>query len=65
LWLSPDIQLPARLVIEPSGFVVVDFARAVRLTLRERALPMGAAIDLMLGDRICMVDVPLVLEVLG
>jgi hypothetical protein len=65
LWLSPDIQLPARLVFEPSGFVVVDFARAVRLTLRERALPMGAAIDLMLGDRICMVDVPLVLEVLG
>lgn len=64
LWLAPDIRVPARILFD-RGYVVLDFAARLQATLQDRILPGGTAIELMVGDRLSIVGVPLVMEVLG
>ena len=64
LWLSPEIRVPAR-VFPDRGFVVFDLAGRVEAKLGNELLEAGANIELMLGDRVCLVAAPLCMEVLG
>ncbi len=64
LWLTPEIVVPAR-VYPDRGFIVLDLAPRVEATLGDRALPPGAKIELMLGDRVSLVAAPLSMEVLA
>ena len=45
--------------------VTFDLAAGVAATLADRPLGAGANIEFMLGDRLCLVGVPLCLEVLA
>jgi len=63
LWLTPELRVPARVLFD-RGYVVLDFASQIAATLHGRALPRGAAIELMVGDRIALVAAPLTMEVL-
>lgn len=64
LWLSPDIRVPATLLFD-RGYVVLDFATGVATRLGDQPLGSGAAIELMLHDRVSLVDAPLSMEVLA
>lgn len=64
LWLAPDIRVPARILFD-RGYVILDFASRVAATLQGHALPVGANIELVLGDRVALVGVPLTLEVVA
>ena len=64
LWLAPDIKVPARVYFD-RGMVTFDLAAGVAATLADRPLGAGANIEFMLGDRLCLVGVPLCLEVLA
>ncbi len=64
LWLSSEIAVPARVLFD-RGYVVLDFRGGVRARLADHELPAGATVELVTGDRIALVDAPLVLEVIG
>ena len=64
LVLAPDIAVPARLLFD-RGYVVLDVASRVATTLHDVPLPLGADIELMVGDRVALVDAPLTMEVIG
>lgn len=64
LWLAPDILVPARLLFD-RGYVVLDLATRVAATLDGAQLPIGADIELALGDRVALVDAPLTMEVIA
>ena len=64
LALSPDIRVPARLLFD-RGWVVLDFAPGVGARLGATALTRGGAIELLVGDRVSLIDAPLTMEVLG
>lgn len=64
LWLAPDIRVPARLLFD-RGYVVFDLADRVAARLDAVSLSPGADIELMVGDRISLVDAPLTMEVLA
>lgn len=64
LALSPDIRVPARLLFD-RGWVVLDFAVGVGARLGSIPLTPGGAVELLVGDRISLVDAPLAMEVLG
>jgi len=64
LWLAPDIRVPARILFD-RGYVILDFSSRVAATLQGRPLPVGTNIELVLGDRIALVGVPLTMEVVA
>ncbi len=64
LWLAPDIRVPARVLFD-RGLVTFDLAPGVGATLGDRPLGLGAHLEFMLGDRLCLLGAPLCLEVLG
>jgi tetratricopeptide (TPR) repeat protein len=64
LWLAPDIVVPARLLFD-RGYVVLDLASRVAATLGDATLPLGADVELLVGDRISLVDAPLTMEVIA
>ena len=47
------------------GYVILDFSSRVAATLQGRPLPVGTNIELVLGDRIALVGVPLTMEVVA
>lgn len=64
LWLAPDIKVPARVFMD-RGLVTFDLATGVDATLADRPLGAGANLELMLGDRVCLIGAPLCLEVVA
>lgn len=64
LVLAPDVRVPARVLFD-RGWVVLDLGSSVLADLGRHRLPAGAAIELLVGDRIGLVGAPLVLEVLS
>ncbi len=64
LVLAPDVRVPARLLFD-RGWVVLDLASGVAAELERHRVPTGATIELLVGDRVSLVDAPLVLEVLS
>jgi tetratricopeptide (TPR) repeat protein len=64
LCLSPEIVVPARILFDRS-YVVLDLASRMAAKLGDALLPLGADIELMVGDRIDLVDAPLTMEVIG
>ena len=64
LVLSPEIRVPAR-IFPDRGFVALDFAGKVEATLGRETLEPGANLELLLGDRVCLVAAPLCMEVLA
>ncbi len=64
LALSPEIRVPARLLFD-RGWVVLDFAPGVAARLGATPLTRGGAIELLVGDRVSLIDAPLSMEVLG
>jgi hypothetical protein len=64
LVLAPDVRVPARLLFD-RGWVVLDLRTGVVADLGRHRLPAGAAIELLVGDRIDLLGAPLVLEVLS
>jgi FHA domain len=64
LVLAPDVKVPARVLFD-RGWVVLDLGSGVAADLGRHRLPTGAAIELLVGDRVSLVGAPLVLEVLS
>jgi FHA domain len=64
LVLAPDVRVPARVLFD-RGWVVLDLGSGVSADLDRHRLPAGAAIELLVGDRVSLVGAPLVLEVLS
>jgi tetratricopeptide (TPR) repeat protein len=64
LVLAPDVRVPARLLFD-RGWVVLDLGSGVAAELGRHPLPAGAAIELLVGDRVSLLGAPLVLEVLS
>jgi hypothetical protein len=64
LWLAPDIGVPARLLFD-RGYVVLDLSSRIAAELGDVRLPLGADVELMVGDRITLVDAPLTMEVVA
>ena len=64
LVLAPGIRVPARVLFD-RGWVVLDLASGVDADLGDHRLPAGAAIELLVGDRLSLVGAPLRLEVLS
>jgi hypothetical protein len=64
LVLAPDVRVPARVLFD-RGWVVLDLGSGVLADLGRHRLPAGAAIELLVGDRVSLVGAPLVLEVLS
>jgi len=64
LWLAPDIRVPARLLFD-RGFAILDFASRITAKLHGASIGTGASMELLVGDRIELVDAPLQLEVLA
>lgn len=64
LALAPDIVVPARILFD-RGYVVLDFHSRIKLQLGPRPIGAGSHIELMVADRVTLVDVPLTLEVLA
>lgn len=64
LVLAPDVRVPARVLFD-RGWVVLDLGSSVAADLGRHRLPRGAAIELLVGDRVSLVGAPLVLEVLS
>jgi len=64
LVLAPDVRVPARVLFD-RGWVVLDLASGIVADLHRHRLPVGAALELLVGDRLELRDAPLVLEVLS
>lgn len=64
LVLAPEIVVPARILFD-RGWTVLDFASGVAFALQDHALPAGESIELLLGDRVRLTDVPLSMEVVA
>lgn len=64
LVLAPGIRVPARVLFD-RGWVVLDLASGVEANLEDHRLPIGAAVELLVGDRLSLVGAPLRLEVLS
>ena len=64
LVLAPDVRVPARMLFD-RGWVVLDLGSGVAADLGRHRLPPGAAIELLVGDRVSLHGAPLVLEVLS
>jgi tetratricopeptide (TPR) repeat protein len=64
LVLAPDVRVPARLLFD-RGWVVLDLGSGIVADLDRHRLPPGAAIELLVGDRVSLAGAPLVLEVVS
>lgn len=64
LVLAPELRVPARILFD-RGWVVLDLGSGVLADLHRHRLPAGAVVELLVGDRLALVGVPLVLEVLS
>ncbi len=64
LVLAPGLRVPARVLFD-RGWVVLDLASGVLADLDRHRLPAGAALELLVGDQVSLVDAPLRLRVLS
>ncbi|MCX4242322.1 FHA domain-containing protein [Paraliomyxa miuraensis] len=64
LVLAPEVRVPARVLFD-RGWVVLDLRSGVLADLHRHRLPAGAVVELLVGDRLSLVGVPLALEVLS
>ncbi|MEX1367827.1 MAG: FHA domain-containing protein, partial [Nannocystaceae bacterium] len=64
LVLAPGLRVPARILFD-RGWVVLDLASRIEAELGRQALAPGAAVELLVGDRLRLLGAPLTIEVLS